>query len=210
MKTRNIEKITEESPGIIENFFFFSIVPNLEENEEDDMEEEDEEEEANGLGDDFFFESDINNTIENTSFDPEEIEKIILEYEAKNNSIREEIENLGIIKIGKEIIRKYYIQDEADEDQIKRAIEQYCKWMSLSDLKEFEDYMYDEKHFWELMTFSRNWFELSEVAKNITTIPASEIENERLFSIKRRIIGNSTTRISPTLLTARARLANKS
>ena len=210
MKTRNIEKITEESPGIIENFFFFSIVPNLEENEEDDMEEEDEEEEANDLGDDFFFESDINNTIENTSFDPEEIEKIILEYEAKNNSIREEIENLGIIKIGKEIIRKYYIQDEADEDQIKRAIEQYCKWMSLSDLKEFEDYMYDEKHFWELMTFSRNWFELSEVAKNITTIPASEIENERLFSIKRIIIGNSTTRISPTLLTARARLANKS
>ena len=64
-------------------------------------------------------------------------------------------------------------------------------------------------HFWELMSFSKKWKGLGEFAAIIISIPASEVENERLFSIKRNIVGRSATRISPKLLTARARLASK-
>ena len=57
------------------------------------------------------------------------------------------------------------------------------------------------------MGFSGEWKELDEFAQVITSIPASEIENERLFGVKRNIIGKLCTRIEPDLLAARARLA---
>ena len=56
---------------------------------------------------------------------------------------------------------------------------------------------------------SGEWRELAAFAQIITSIPATEVENERLFGVKINMIGKLCTRIEPDLLTARARLAWK-
>ena len=84
------------------------------------------------------------------------------------------------------------------------------RWMSLDNLSNFNHMMKGSVHnFWYLMGFSKEWSELAEFARVITSIPVSEVENERMFSLKRNIVGKYQTKISPELLNARARLARK-
>ena len=188
-------------PGIVENFFFYSVVPS----NERESEEEEEEEDSLDDDDDIL----IIDEIDGISYNADELNQVIRMYEEKNEKIKNEIEQNGLIKIGESLIHDYCKRGGIDENKTNLIIHQYYQWMGLPDLNEFQNFFGAEEHFWKLMSFSSKWKELGEFALLITTIPASEVENERLFSIKRNIVGKSSTRISPKLLTARARLLSK-
>ena len=157
-------------------------------------------------GTDYFSSDEIIQEITNskTNIKKETIENIINENVTHEQKIRE----IGVIRIGCDFIRKYGIRSNLSEEKISSTIQQYINWMEMDSLSEFEHILNFSKEFiWHLVGFSSKWSELAELAKIITSIPSSEVENERVFSVKRHIIGKSSVRTSPELLTARTRIA---
>ena len=82
--------------------------------------------------------------------------------------------------------------------------------MEMNDLSEFDHILrVSHEHIWHLIGFSSKWIELAELARVITSIPSSEVENERVFSAQRNIIGKLAVRTNHELLTARTRIYMK-
>lgn len=195
----NVEERQHEI-GIIEDFFFNSVVPSENEIFENSSEE------SNSYDIDI---SEETEEFEAIMYEEEELMEVIEKIEEKNMQKESKYARKGIINIAKSFFEDYARRAGYREDKINRIINQYNHWMSLDNLNKYEHMLKDSIHnFWYLMRFSQEWSELAEIAQVIVTIPASEVENERMFSIKRNIIGKYHTRISPELLNARARLAS--
>ena len=201
-KTEELEQQQQET-GIIEDFFFNSVINNINyENEEENSEMSSE---RDGLLD-YEYDDSSNDEI---TFEEDELDELIEKYEHKNTVTEESFKRKGIIYIANEFITDFLGRSGWPEEKINNVNYQYQRWMSL----DFDDlnFIIDDsnQNLWYLMSFSVEWKELAEFALIITSIPASEVENERVFNIKRNIIGKHCTRINLDLLTARARLAWK-
>ena len=144
------------------------------------------------------------------TYDEAKIKNMVKEYEEMNEEKEKRYWAKGIIQITTEFVLNYSKRAGYDDLKTDKIIVQFMRWMSLDDLSNFSHMMKGSIHnFWYLMGFSKEWSELAEFARVITSIPVSEVENERMFSIKRNIVGKYQTKISPDLLNARARLARK-
>ena len=144
------------------------------------------------------------------TFNEEKIKKVVKKYEEMNEEKEKRYLSKGIIQITTEFVLDYSNRAGFDELKADKIIVQFMRWMSLDNLSNFNHMMKGSVHnFWYLMGFSKEWSELAEFARVITSIPVSEVENERMFSLKRNIVGKYQTKISPELLNARARLARK-
>ena len=144
------------------------------------------------------------------TYNEEKIKKVVKKYEEMNEEKEKRYLSKGIIQITTEFVLDYSNRAGFDELKADKIIVQFMRWMSLDNLSNFNHMMKGSVHnFWYLMGFSKEWSELAEFARVITSIPVSEVENERMFSLKRNIVGKYQTKISPELLNARARLARK-
>lgn len=171
--------------------------------EEGEFEDDDDEQDSEDSED----ESELDDPDESgMRFAPGELDHQIGGLEAQQALNESEEKRRGIIDIATQCIREWGERSEMDCSDIDSCLHQYVVWMTKDSPLEFMSA--DDIHLWDAMRFSGQWKQLAQIASVLTRLPCTEVENERMFGIKRRIIGKCAVRTSPRLLTARARLAS--
>lgn len=118
-------------------------------------------------------------------------------------------ENYDITSIGNEVICNWARDEGLNQIEISDMKDKYVQWLSYltNDIvEEFDQNSDNEYIFWMKMTTIKGWPIFSKMASIISNIPASEIENERIYSVKRNIIGKHAVRLKPVTITARTRV----
>lgn len=122
-------------------------------------------------------------------------------------------ENYDITSIGNEVICNWARDEGLNQIEIIDIKDKYVQWLSYltNDIVEEFDQNSDNGYiFWMKMATIKGWPIFSKMASIISNIPASEIENERIYSIKRNIIGKHAVRLKPVTITSRTRVIMRS
>ena len=143
-------------------------------------------------------------------------EEIVEEWDGTLEGMRQRVARMdrmrreqGVVTFTRPVISELGRLYNLSEESMKLVYRSYTEWVSgeLRGWKCDNIFRGNPMIMWRSARHSSIWRPLSEIAEIITAIPASEIENERIFGLKRRIIGQHGVRSSPELLTARVRIA---
>lgn len=138
-------------------------------------------------------------------FDKEKDESIPLE--------EPQDEKYDIVNVGTNVLEKWAQVEGYSDTEIQGIKTKYVEWPSSLTDELVSDVGRDSSNdyiFWKKMATSTGWPSLANVASIITNIPAAEVENERIFGVKRRIVGKHSVRSKPITITARTRVIMKS
>jgi hypothetical protein len=156
---------------------------------------------------------------EETSEPIQPLEGIVLDFngdfmESQLRSSRHEVEEIqrldaerGTYMIGANLIRDYGERSEWDSDKILECQDQFAIWLSTGLL---DSSLQNAEHlkpplFWTAIGTSSRWTQLKEFAEVVMSLPASETENERVFSVRKYVIGDRGAKSKNDLVTARVR-----
>jgi hypothetical protein len=113
----------------------------------------------------------------------------------------------GIYSIGSELIRDYGLRSGWNDGLIGKCFEQFARWIQLpADDETFVLVSHLPQFlFWGSLGTSTLWAALKDYADLIISLPAAETENERVFSVRKHVIGDRNGRSKNDLVTARVR-----
>jgi hypothetical protein len=113
----------------------------------------------------------------------------------------------GIFAIGSGEIREYGKRSGWTEELIAECIGQFARWIRTPprDQAFVSVARLDQFCFWACLGTSSHWSALKDYADLIMSLPAAETENERVFSIRKYIIGDRSGRSKNDLVVARVR-----
>lgn len=198
----------------IRNYFVFELAPIL----FPSLNEEEEEEEAR----------EITNYDSNGEENEEEEEEIDSYYSQDEDEIfqveKEEEdektpldvpqeEKYRIIDVGSKVLEKWSEEEGFDENETKYIKSKYVEWMSDLTSRIIEEVSIAPENgyiFWSKMATINGWPIFAKIAAILVNIPAAEVENERIFSVKRNIVGKHSIRSKPVTITARTRVIMRS
>jgi hypothetical protein len=135
-----------------------------------------------------------------------------MEKYKKNQAILAESQQieatLGIYGIFGRFIDDYGPRSGWDSATIATCKRQFQDWI-MTPIESMPGSSYVDTNsvprFWTAMASSRQWEVLGDFASKMLSIPITEAEDERIFSMKRHIIGKQARRSKTDLLTARVR-----
>jgi hypothetical protein len=147
-------------------------------------------------------------TQDDLEFDRDELLPTLERLENDVAAIKREEADTGIFAIGSALIVDYARRSQWNDQQREKCLEQFLRWV---DQSIDEKVMVPARNlsppaFWIAVGTSCRWAELAEYAEIILSLPASEAENERTFSVRKYIVGDRGGRTQNDLLTARVRL----
>jgi hypothetical protein len=179
-----------------------AVVPDdMQPESEEDQEEEDQEDQDD--------QEDEPDDIEEVSlvFDPEDISDTLNSLRQEMEQVKTEDSQRGIFAIGSDLINDYGTRSDWPQEKIKAVIAQYGTWLSTSIFDRSLANAVDlpPSALWGSIGTSSMWNSLREYAEVVISLPASEAENERIFSIRKHIVGDRRGRSKNDPVTARVR-----
>jgi hypothetical protein len=141
-------------------------------------------------------------------FSPDELtpmeERIISECQ----QLKDADEDLGIYAIGADLIEQDGKRSGWDSEKIEKCLAQFSRWLGFTaaDFARLKIQHMDPPLIWVALGTSKNWSLLSGYAGLLVSLPIAETENERLFSVRKYVVGDRGGRTKNDLLTARVRI----
>lgn len=124
-----------------------------------------------------------------------------------------ESEKYDITQTGSKVIEKWATLEGFNAEEVQNIKEKYINWLSELSNRYAEEAAKNSNNsyiYWAYMATINGWPKFAKLASIISNIPASEVENERIFSIKRNIVGKHSVRSKPVTITARTRVIMRS
>jgi hypothetical protein len=114
----------------------------------------------------------------------------------------------GMHEIGCLCIEDFGIRSEWVSEKIHKCQAQYAIWLATSviDLTRHGEEQLPPPVHWSVLGMASQWDVLKEFAEIVFSLPISEAENERMFSIRKHVVGDRGGRSKNDLVTARVRL----
>jgi hypothetical protein len=164
------------------------------------FEEEDSEEEMEG-------ESELSDSY-NLDFSPEELAEMSEAVVCEWQHLKEFDDEKGVFAMCADLIDEYGQRSGWDVEKIGRGTAQFAQWLGLSDWEysHLKLRIIEPPLVWVGLGTSKRWDVLREFAQLVLSLPAAETENERLFSVRKYVVGDRGGRTKNDLVTARVRM----
>jgi hypothetical protein len=137
------------------------------------------------------------------------IDQALADLHGEAQAVHENDARRRIYAIGASVIRTYALAANWQVPKLADCQREFAAWLAC-DLNDRQFELHRDvgtQLFWTVL--GQDWEVLREFAPILLSLPASEVENERTFSIRKYVVGDRGARSKNDLVTARIRLRLK-
>jgi hypothetical protein len=141
-------------------------------------------------------------------FLPDELAEMSEAIVSECQHLKEVDDEKGIFDMGVDLIEDYGERSGWDAEKIGRGTAQFAQWLGLTDwdVSHLKLRTMEPPLIWVGLGTAKRWDVLREFAQLVLSLPAAETENERLFSVRRYVVGDRGGRTKSDLVTPRVRI----